>query len=306
LRWSIIFACAVLGACSSGSPPPIVPRNPEFSVDGKLKIDLLFVADNANNTVLIYQRRKERLVRTIRNLRQAQALALDASANLYVSTLNDYGSIEIFAPPYNSITRSLVVQGSLANAVAVAPSGLVVAIQPTQMELVGSGTSEVCTVFGPPSYLHYSGGAFDRDGNLFFDGTDTSGKPIISVWPAVQCNIDPTSYNLSMGSELTSAGSLAIGPDGRLFVLDPAAKILYTYAPPKNKKLGPPIHTTPLTGIADPVAFAFTPSGHGIFVSDGNSGVVQKFMYPSGGSPLRTVQTGGRPSGVAIAPPRSI
>lgn len=303
-----IGICALLG-CSDGSlgrmasAPALRPGIDAASMEAPSKDGVLFVSDYLSNDVRMYRRGSERFLRKITGLAQPQGLAVDSSRNLYVSTENHGGSIEVFAPPYTTVALTIYGFGLKPSVVAVSNSGLVVGLDSSGMDLYPGGSQQLCTAYGPSYYSRLSGAAFDRDGNLYFDGTDAAGKPAISMWPSVACGQIPGNVNFSTGNTLESAGPLAIGPDGRLSVFDTQAKVIYTYGPPTGNRLGRPVRTTRLGGsLVQPVAFSFTTAAHGIFTADGSSGEVQKFAFPHAGSVERAVHIGGQPSGIALSP----
>lgn len=302
-----IGICALLG-CSSGSLGEVVSAGaPQSGTDvmplgTQSKDGLLFVSYYANNDVRMYRRGSEHFMREIAGVSQPQGLAVDSAGNLYVAVENNNGSIEVFAPPYQTVALTIYGYGLMPSVVTVSQKGLVIGLDTGQMNLYPQGSYQLCTAYGPSGYSLLSSAAFDRDGNLYFDGTNTSGKPEISMWPSVACGKEPGNVNFTTGNTLESAGPLAIGPQGRLSVLDTQAKVIYTYGPPKGNNLGRPIYTSRLSGsLVQPVAFAFTTSGHGIFTADDASGEVQKFAFPHAAAVERSIDTRGKPSGVALS-----
>lgn len=271
--------------------------------DAQANDGLLFVSDYTDNAVLVYRRGSGRFLRNIPRLTQPQGLAVDSSGKLYVSTDDKDGSIKVFNPPYKAVALTIDGFGLKPTVVAVSHSGLVVGMEADGMHLYPKGSHQLCTAYGPSQYSRLSDAAFDQYGNLYFDGIDTAGNPAISMWPGVECGREPGNVNFTTRNTLESAGPLAFGPDGRLSVMDTQAQVIYTYGPRRGNKLGRPIRTTRLTGhLVQPVAFAFTSSGHGIFTADGASGEVQKFAFPHAGSVERSIDTGGQPSGLALSP----
>jgi sugar lactone lactonase YvrE len=261
---------------------------------------LLFVSDALREQVRIYDRAHETLWGKIPLTLLPGGLAVDSSRNLYVSEL---GGVAVYPPPYNHPNGLLATSGSQALAVAVSTTGTVAAIDAQSIYVYSGGSPQPCLQFFPPNYSQLTSVAIDNHNNIYFTGYDTSRNVAISELPA-ECG-SSGSTQLTVSNSLRSASGIALGPDGRLSVLDTTAKTVFTYDPPNGKSLGSPVSSTPLQRgtVRTPVAFAFDASGKSIYTADSSSGVADEFAFPAGGPPTRTLTVGGQPVGIAIVPP---
>jgi hypothetical protein len=148
-----IGICASLG-CSGGSVGELAsaaapqPGINVTSMDAQSKDGLLFVSDYASNDVRIYRRGSEDFLRKITSLTQPQGLAVDSSRNLYVSTDDHDGSIEVFAPPCTTVALTIDGFGLKPSVVTVSNAGLVVGLDSGGMHLYPKGSHQLCTRTG--------------------------------------------------------------------------------------------------------------------------------------------------------------
>jgi DNA-binding beta-propeller fold protein YncE len=293
----------MLCACSNGSIATVAPLNSTatqavaaMSPHGSL----LFVSDALLQEVRIYDLSHHDLWGEIPLVPLPGGLAVDASRNLYVAGLN---GVTVYPQPYNRLSDQLVMSGRQALAVAVAPNGTVAAIDAQNVFVFTAGSDQPCLEYAPPNYGRLTSIAFDKNSNIYFTGYDTSGNVAISEMPGQCTNVGST--QLTIGNSLRSANSIAVGPDGRLSVLDTSAKAIFTYDAPVGDSLGKPTTATLLQSdnVRDPVAFAFDTTGKSLYTADSVSGRADEFAFPAGGSPTDTLMVGGQPVGIDIVPP---
>jgi DNA-binding beta-propeller fold protein YncE len=296
-------AYGMLCACSNGSISNVAPLASTATQAAKAATahgSLLVISDALRQEIRIYDLSSRTLWGKIPLVLLPGGLAIDASKDLYVASLS---GITAYPPPYDRPSEQLSMSGQPALAVAVAPNGMVTGISGQNIFVYPAGSQQPCFEYSPANYARLTSVAFDSKNNIFFTGYDTSGNISISEMPG-QCG-NVTSTQLTIGNTLRSASSIAIGPDGRVSVLDTSAKAIFTYDAPVGNSLGSPVTSTLLerNQVRNPVAFVFDPHGKSVYTADSASGRVDEFAFPAGGSPTDTLTVGGEPVGVDIVPP---
>jgi hypothetical protein len=145
--------------------------------------------------------------------------------------------------------------------------------------------------------------AFDRKGNLYFDGGNSAYE--LSVGKIDGGCKAKRARTLTINNTITAGGGIQVDKAGRIAIFDASNKsavVIDTYDPPKGGSLGSPVSTTPLTTSGNPYwTFVFLASGRGLWtpyegVGPSYAPGTSKFLYPAGGAPEKTV----------IGPPESI
>jgi hypothetical protein len=151
-------------------------------------------------------------------------------------------------------------------------------------------------------------GAFDASGNLFVDGVDRSGNPLVGE---VSGGCTATAVTaLSVANTISGIGGIHV-VNGNILILDQNyatfSPEIFTYAPPSGGSLGAPIATTKLSAGIEMETFAMTAGDRDLWIvhSDVAYGRI-KYTYPGG----RFVKSFNEPSlvnayGIAVNPAAS-
>jgi len=248
---------------------------------------------SANNVVNIYDASGKQLGQ-LTGFSGPQGLATDGKGNLYVA---DTGNtrIQIYAPPYTKMPKTLSDPGQNPVGVSVLNSGEFVAV----MNIGGSVTLYKDGKAGPPipvGRMYFC--AFDAKGDLYVDGLNSSGG--VEVGEIANLTTGGKKLKtLTYEGSMLFPGGVQVTTDGKIAILDQEAASIYTFNPPVKGSLGPPVVTTTLIGSSDPVAFVFTKSNRDLWDVDAGLGQVDEFAYPTGGSALKSITVAG---GVAVVP----
>jgi DNA-binding beta-propeller fold protein YncE len=222
--------------------------------------------------------------------------------NIYVANTND-SQILVFTPPSTSPTLTINDAGEYPAGVAVNKNGSEIAVSnicnaPScamgNLEIYNASGNLQKTITCSNLYRYYFV-AINKKGDIAVDGQDSSGFPEVDLVPSGSSSCTPlTSISLEFpgGLNFTDKGDLAVD--------DQDTNTVTTYAAPNFTSV---VATTPLSGISDPVTFAFTKKDASLITANAGSGDATAFPYPTGGSP--TITYGGmvEPIGVAVQPP---
>jgi hypothetical protein len=237
-------------------------------------------------------------------------MAVDASANLWVSERDTYHILE-YAYPYTSVTRTITDADGYPYglAVSVAPGVrqgmLAVSSMPTAggystISLYHSGASRPCRTF--PGYSGMP--AFDGSGNLYL--ARRNGVAMITG------GCDATQVQMLTTSNDASVWDLAVDPKGRIALLTTAYRqggwvtFIDTYNPPVAGNLDTPIAHAALNGVTVPSNFAISHDGHDVWITNNNfsSGTTLEYAFPQGGNPLASFNSSsGDAFTIAVTPP---
>jgi len=221
--------------------------------------------------------------------------------NVYVANTNN-SQILVYTPPATSPSLTITDSGEYPAGVAVNKSGSVIAVSnicnnPScamgNVELYDGNGNLTKTITCSNLYRYYFV-AINKGGDLAVDGQDSSGNPQADFIKSGSSTCTPLSLGLSFpgGVNFTTKGDLAID--------DQLANTITTWAAPNfTTKLS----TATLSGISDPVTFAFTKKDVNLITANAGSGSATEFAYPAGGSPSITFSGMVEPIGVAVQPP---
>ena len=266
----------------------------------------IFVSDAANNVVDIYNP-SGKLLGQLSGLSEPQGIAADGKGNIYIADTSN-SRIQIYAPPYNKGPKTLNDPGEYPSDVSVLNNGEFVAV-----------ANIISTSGGPGNVILYKNGkivktisnatfsrvyfcGFDGNGNLYIDGENSDGSAVLGEIAKLTTS-GKTFSTLTYNGTIEFPGGIEVTTDGKIAIDDQEAATIYTFNPPKNGSLGSPIATTPLTGSADPVTYAFTKNNKALWIVDAGNGDAAKYAYPAGGSPVKTFSLpDAEPIGVALVP----
>lgn len=268
----------------------------------------IFTADPVDGNVNIYDATGKQLAQ-LTGFSQPQGLATDAKGNLYVVDTNN-SQVLVYAPPYKKAPKKLMDPGYYPAGVAVLTVG-----KTTYVGVTNICSAPNCTQGG---FIVYKNGKskgafqsssmyrayfcdFDAKGNLYVDGTNSSGSVTVGEIPnAIK---GKTTFNvLTTGNSITFPGGVQVSSKGKIAIDDQSGFAIYTYNPPKHGSLGNPIATTSLSGVSDPVEFAFTKDNKDLWTGDYPNSLADEFAYPAGGSAV-TSWSATYALGIAVVPP---
>jgi hypothetical protein len=285
---------------------------------------LVFIADLPVDAVDIYlQGGDNKLVGQITGLDHPYAVATDAARNLYVANYLRLG-VQVYAPPYTgSPLYSLDTGDYTADYIGISSRGVVAVsnycTDPNCFPyssfvsfFAPNSTTPCATVTSDASVKYLWSGSFDRSGNFFTNGFDSTNESVLGEITG-GCAAK-TMTVLTAGDNNGWLGAIHVNkmdqpsaPD-----TDPPGSgpvVLYTYArATKGGSLGNPIATTMLDGsnrIAISEDFAFQSSGDSLYLPDTSGENVNEYAYPAGGAAERTIRLGNGhiAYGVAVTPP---
>lgn len=304
-------------------PGPGVTR-PSFVDPRALRKALVFVSYGGNVDIYL-QGGTNKMVGQITGP-SGLDLATDTAGDLYSVNFSS-SNVTIYAPPYTNGPKLTLPAGRDPVGVAVSRQGTVAVTTCTILNgsqcgqgvlFYAAGSTTPCaTVLVDAST--FSGGlvyaAFDRKGNLYVDGSNSSTNA--AVFGKIDGGCDAQKAKaLTTTNTIAYAGSIKIDKAGRIAILAavgtyPYTTVIDTYGPPTKGSLGSPVSTTPLPGTTSSYSgtFAFRTSGLSLWAGREGLGSsyaagASEFAYPAGGTPEKTIM--GTPEsftyGVAVTP----
>jgi hypothetical protein len=291
---------ALLAGCSGGgSQPPatnalssaltqlgVVPQDANANAPGA---DQVIVSDSFANTVRVFDGEGRLQTRLKKGINAPFGLTTDSAGNLYVA--NSQGAnVLVYSQPYKSISRTLNEPGRYPLDVAVSKAGLVGVMTETAPSGPGNvtfykkGSTSECANVSDSNWNEVSFGAFDAFGNLFVDGVDREGNPLVGE---VSGGCAATSLTtLSVGNTMSGVAGVQV-VHGNILILNQNYTTftpeIYTYAPPSGGSLGSPIATTKLSAGIEMESFAMTRDDRHLWIahSDVAYGRIE-YTYPGG------------------------
>jgi hypothetical protein len=253
----------------------------------------VMLSDFNNSAVYIYDESGTLQATYTSGLLNPQGMTTDRQGNLYVAN-TDASNIEVFASgnpnpvatwndteqyPVDIDVRNNGAFGAATN--IFSPTGA-----PGSVSLFRNGVMTANVT--DPAFDEVFFGAFDKGGNFYFDGINTSGEVFIAVIPHANLKGPWTVQYLSTDNSLEFPGGVQVDNNGNISVDDQEAFAIYTYAPPSGGSLGAPISTTSLSGSEDPVTFTFKTHNNNLYTGD-ISNVSNEYKFSAGGSPENSI-----------------
>jgi len=265
----------------------------------------IIISDAADDVVNVYNTSGHELAQ-LTGFSLPQGLATDAKGTLYVADTEN-SRIQVYTSPYKKAPKTLSDSGQYPAGVSVFNNGEYVAV-----------TNIISTSDGPGSVTIYKNGkagspisnsdfarvyfcAFDKSGNLYVDGENSSGD--FQVGEIAKVTKGGTKWTtLTIGNSIEFPGGVQVTTKGLIAIDDQEAATVYSYNPPKKGSLGSPVDTTAITGSSDAVTFAFTSTNTDLWTADASNANSAEYAYPKGGSAITTISVGGEPIGAAVVP----
>jgi len=322
-----VAAVAFLAVCFAGgsqSPAATAPR-PVLTLLGASAqaanpgarpgktADQVIVSDSFNNVVSVFDAEGRLQTRLRKGINYPFGITTDSAGNLYVA--NTGGSnILVYAQPYKAITATLNLSGQSPTDVAVSTAGLVGVMSssfpsgPGNVFLYAKGSTSACATVTDPNWHNMYFGAFDASGNLFIDGFDHNGNPLVGE---ISGGCAATSITtLTTGNTISGIAGMQVVNGNILILAQNYATFspeIFTYAPPSGGSLGTPIATTKLSAGIEMETFAMTQGNRDLWIvhSDVAYGRIE-YTYPGG----RFVKSYNEPGlatafGIAVNPAAS-
>lgn len=331
MRLTLIRRCVVTGAAVltvlAGCLPSVAQKMPKYSVTrpGVVAGPRVFhhpfvspalvglpstiaISDFGNNDVNVYDDSGNLMATLTSGLSNPQGMASDRKGNLYIANTGA-GNISVWAAGFNGPPTTWDDSGQFPADVDVRNNGGFGAATNIFAQNGGPGSvtlyrngNNIANV-ADPSVLEAFFCAFDKTGNLYFDGFDANGA--IAVWEIAHANTGGrTVQELTYNATILFPGGVQVTNDGHIAIQDQSGFQILTFNPPVNGSLGTPTATTPLTGAGDPVTFAFKKFNHHLYTADAALLDSNEYPYPAGGSPENTISISGAslPIGTAVIP----
>lgn len=291
---------ALLAGCSAGgSQPPVanaprsaltqlgmVPQDTNANAPGA---DQVIVSDSFANIVSVFDGKGRLQTRLKTGINGPSGLTTDSAGNLYVANSQD-ANVLVYSRPYKSVSLTLSEPGQYPLDVAVSKAGVVGVMAekspsgPGNVTFYKKGSTSACTNVSDPNWNEVFSGAFDASGNLFVDGVDRDGNPLVGE---VSGGCAATSLTtLSVGNTMSGVAGVQV-VHGNILILNQNygsfSPEIYTYAPPSGGSLGSPIATTKLSGGIEMESFAMTRDDRHLWIahSDVAYGRIE-YTYPGG------------------------
>jgi hypothetical protein len=282
-------AVALLGGCSEGGSQPPVASAPQDTNTNARGADQVIVSDSFANTVSVFDAEGHLQTSLKKGMNAPWGITTDSSGNLYVANSQD-ANVLVYSQPYKSVSLTLSEPGRYPLDVAVSKTGLVGVMNPTAPSGPGNvtfykkGSTSECANVSDSNWNEMSFGAFDASGNLFVDGVDRDGNPLVGEISGGCAAKSVTA--LSVGNTMSGVAGVQV-VHGNILILNQNyatfTPTIYTYGPPSGGSLGSPIATTKLSAGIEMESFAMTQNDRDLWIahSDVAYGRIE-YTYPGG------------------------
>jgi len=316
----LLVACFVSVAVAADHPnysaarPDVVPAgkvavHPFVNVPETMATSTtVFTSDYEDDAVWWFNTKGKELGSITSGLANPQGLATDGKASLYVANTGA-NDVLIYKKPYTKTPTTLSASGWYPVGVAQFNNGEWVAatnIFATSGEagsvLLYKNGKLVATVQNSSFYYYYFC-AFDKDGNLFIDGRNSSGDIVVGEIPGAAKG-KQTLDVLTTNNSIEFPGGIAVNAKNQILIDDQEGFAVYTYNQPKKGSLGTPVDTTDLNGVGDPVTIALMCVDKDVWEADASHLTLGEYAYPKGGNAVDTITPSGAALliGVAVVP----
>jgi hypothetical protein len=264
----------------------------------------VIVSDSGTNDVYVYTT-AGKLTATITGFNEPQGMGGDAAGDVYVADTGN-SNILVYPNTYKKVKATLTDPGQYPVGVDVSVAGVVGVTNiistsdgAGSVSFYAKGATSPCVTVANSNWGRVYFGAFDKAGNFYIDGESSGGAVLAGVVKG-GCKAKAIT-TLTTSNAISFPGGVAVSPTGKIVIDDQSGAAIYTYNPPVKNSLGTPT-TTPLTGVSDPVTFAFTKTATDLWTADAGLASSQEFKYPAGGSAIKSITGLTEPIGVVVTP----
>lgn len=291
-----------------GGNPKLHPAKGRSWISAKAVPDnLWYVADTFASSILIFSWRKLSPAGAITGLSEPYTFCVDKAQDVYIA---DFGLREVLEYAHGGTTpiKTLASNG-LAIACSVDPTTGNLAVVNFEgypsgngSVLVYTGATGTPTAYTAPNLDLYWLAGYDSSGNLFVDGEDPSGVVSLAELPAGGSSFGAIAMNVTLGFPG------GVQWDGKYVdVGDQSTNTIYQFTVSGSSATEQ--GSIPLTGDIDAFQFFIpkfgsgnvNPQGNRVVAADFGSGDANKFLYPAGGSPTKTITGFNGPEGVIVS-----
>lgn len=300
------------GAAAPGSAipaavgPSAVTRtsslHPDEAAPAKART-LVFVFASSTNEIAIYSG-AGKPVGQISQISNGYDISADSSGTLYVAATSS-SEFYVLPKPYTEQPSIVADSGEYPSHVAVdSKTGLTAVTNiftttggPASVRFYERGAKNPCATVGNENIARLSFAAFDASGDVYVDGTNSTGQPIVGE---VKGGCKAQSIALvKTSNQIGFPGGVAVNTADQVCIEDQTGQSIDTYTRQPNGTLKLS-GTTPLGGAVDPLTFAFTQDGKHVWTVDVGLTTASEFPYPAGGSAEVTIPAVG--GGIAVTP----
>jgi hypothetical protein len=236
-----------------------------------------------------------------------EGMTTDRQGNLYVCDAGGGGILTYAAGFTSPPTLLTTADGQCAN-VAQRNNGNFLAV----VIIVGSAGNGGVSFYRGGNHVGFAtdsnileafNGAFDHDGNFYFDGLNESDETFVAEIAHATTGGRTVQY-LTTTNSIGFPGDVKVTNAGLITIGDQDAASIYSYNPPSGGSLGSPVDTTVLTGSGDAVTYAYKVHNHNVYAADALNLDANEWAYPAGGSEENTISIPGaaEPLGTALIP----
>jgi len=270
--------------------------------------EVIFTSDYDEDAVWWFNTKGKELGSITSGLSNPQGLATDSKNNLYVANTGA-STYLVYAKPYTKSPKTVSVSGYYPVGISQFNNGQYVAVANIFATSGSNGaislfkSGKLVATITDSDFFYYYFCAFDKTGNLFFDGRSSSGSVVVGEIAGAGKG-KTTAVTLTTSNSIEFPGGVAVNTKNQILIDDQEGFAVYTYNQPKKGSLGSPVETTPLTGAGDPVNIALVSTDKDLWDADASTLTVNEFAYPKGGSAIDTITPSGAGLliGVAVTP----
>jgi hypothetical protein len=268
--------------------------------------NLWYVADTFASSIFMYSWRKQTEVGEIGSgLSEPYTFCVDKAQDVYIA---DFGLQEILEYQHGGTTpiKTLSTNGDAISCAVDPTTGNLAVVNFISNSgdgnvLVYTNATGTPTKYSVTDLLEIWFASYDASGNLFVDGESYSGVELAEL-PAGGSSFETITANVSFGFPG------GVQWDGKyLDVGDQTTNTVYQFT--VSGTTATEEGSTPLTGASD--AFQFfvpkfgsgrhNPQGNRITAADFGTGNANKYLYPAGGNPTKTISGFSNPEGVIVS-----
>ncbi len=261
--------------------------------------DLLYVSDEAASDVYVYSYPRGKLQGTLTGFNGPTGECADKTGDVFIANY-DAANILEYAHGGTSRVATLKDAGYYPSSCSIDPTTGNLAVANEYATNSGHGNVVIYqgakgvkkTHYYDPNIFYYFFCGYDNKGNLFVDGTPSTGPFVLAELPHGGASFKDISLNQSI------AFPGAIQWDGTHLAVGDHANMIYQFSISRRK--GTEAGSTSLMGASDVGEFWI--EGSKVIGADAGGPDVGYWNYPAGGSPTKTIKGALKePRGVTVS-----